>query len=209
MRVSPLAEWTDAFAALPRIVRLAEVPFCVQLNLRLAAGGPAAQRVGQVLGGPLPTEPSTAKRYDTRDVLWLGPNEWLVLAEAVGLTRQEVLDERHVLPGVRFAVDSYVHFCRTRSWTEGAGAALTELFAPDLMETRIAVFRRHYPWIDAASLEYFRNRVPRATRDADEALAFVVEHAKTPEQKDACVRALVDKCRILWALLDAVAQGAP
>ena len=82
MRVSPLAEWTDAFAALPRIVRLAEVPFCVQLNLRLAAGGPAAQRVGQVLGGPLPTEPSTAKRYDTRDVLWLGPNEWLVLAEA-------------------------------------------------------------------------------------------------------------------------------
>src|SRR5436853_4282111 len=33
-----------------------------------------------------------------------GIEAWLRLAEACGLTRVEVLDERHVLPGVRFAV---------------------------------------------------------------------------------------------------------
>jgi sarcosine oxidase, subunit gamma len=81
VRVSPLAEWTDAFAALPRIVRLAEVPFCPQLNLRVRANGPSAQALAAVLGGPLPTQPATAKRYDTRDILWLGPDEWLVLSE--------------------------------------------------------------------------------------------------------------------------------
>src|SRR5215475_11668675 len=36
-----------------------------------------------------------------------GIEAWLRLAEAVGLTREETLDERHVLPGVRFAVDAY------------------------------------------------------------------------------------------------------
>jgi pyrroloquinoline-quinone synthase len=35
-----------------------------------------------------------------------GIEAWLRLAEAVGLPRAEVLDGRHVLPGVRFAVDA-------------------------------------------------------------------------------------------------------
>ncbi len=39
---------------------------------------PAAARIAPVLGGPLPTTPCTARRYDTRDVLWLGPDEWLI-----------------------------------------------------------------------------------------------------------------------------------
>jgi pyrroloquinoline-quinone synthase len=34
----------------------------------------------------------------------------------------------------------------------------------------------------------------------------VVSHATTQVAQDACVRALVDKCQILWAMLDAVAE---
>ena len=44
-----------------------------------------------------------------------GIEAWLRLAEAVGLTRDEVVDLRHVAPGVRFAVDAYVNFAR-RAW---------------------------------------------------------------------------------------------
>ena len=47
-----------------------------------------------------------------------GMAKWLHLAEAVGLTRDEVLDQRHIVPGVRFAVDAYATFARTRPWTE-------------------------------------------------------------------------------------------
>src|SRR5216683_1027451 len=36
-----------------------------------------------------------------------GIEAWLKLAEASGLGREEVLEERQVLPGVRFAVDAY------------------------------------------------------------------------------------------------------
>lgn len=41
-----------------------------------------------------------------------GIERWLQLGEAVGLRRDELLDHRHLLPGVRLAVDGYVNFCR-------------------------------------------------------------------------------------------------
>src|SRR5215216_2563469 len=69
-----------------------------------------------------------------------GIEAWLRLAEASGLTRDEIWDERHVLPGVRFAVDAYVTFARNKPWVEAVAASLTELFAPDLMAERLAAF---------------------------------------------------------------------
>ena len=59
-----------------------------------------------------------------------GIEAWLRLAEAVGLTREEVLEERHLVPGVRFATEAYVTFARTKPWIEAVASSLTELFAP-------------------------------------------------------------------------------
>src|SRR6478735_5269825 len=36
-----------------------------------------------------------------------GIEAWLRLGEACGISRDELLDNRHLLPGVRFAVDAY------------------------------------------------------------------------------------------------------
>ncbi|HTQ46283.1 MAG TPA: pyrroloquinoline-quinone synthase PqqC [Polyangiaceae bacterium] len=138
-----------------------------------------------------------------------GLAEWLLLSRALGLDESVVRSCARVLPGVRYACDSYVALVRDRTLLEAVASSLTEHFAPDIMRTRVAAWEKHYPWIDAAALAYFRSRVPRATRDAQEALAFVVEQAKTREQQEACVRALVDKCRILWAMLDTIAEAAP
>jgi pyrroloquinoline-quinone synthase len=116
---------------------------------------------------------------------------------------------RAVLPGVRFACDAYVTFVRDASLVEAVASSLTEFFAPDLMSKRIAAWERHYPWVDRAGLDYFRSRVPRARKDSEEAVAFVLEHARTPELADRCVAALVRKTEILWHLLDCVqAAGA-
>jgi pyrroloquinoline-quinone synthase len=51
-------------------------------------------------------------------------------------------------------------------------------------------------------LEYFRSRVPRARRDSEEALSFVIEHATSYELQERCVAALIRKTEILWHLLD-------
>jgi len=138
-----------------------------------------------------------------------GIEAWLRLGQATGLTRDELLRETHVTPGVRFAVDAYVNFCRTRPWTEAVASSLTELFAPDLMETRIAAFERHYPWIDAGGLGYFRSRLTQAPRDAEHALEVVTEYCRGPEQQDAAVAALAFKCDVLWAMLDAIDRAYP
>jgi coenzyme PQQ biosynthesis protein C len=134
-----------------------------------------------------------------------GLAQWLRLAEGVGLERAEVLSLRRVLPAVRFACDAYVQLVRERSLVEAVASSLTELVAPELMSARIAAWETHYPWVDRAMLEYFRTRVPRARRDSEEALAFVLAHATTRDVQERCIAALVRKCEILWALLDAVA----
>jgi len=133
-----------------------------------------------------------------------GIEAWLRLAEATGLTREEMRDERHVVPGVRFAVDAYVNFARTRPWVEAVASSLTELFAPDLMAERLAAFERYYPWIDPAGLAYFRARLSQAPRDSRHALQVVTRHCRTPDQQAAAVAALSFKCDVLWSMLDAI-----
>jgi pyrroloquinoline-quinone synthase len=138
-----------------------------------------------------------------------GIEAWLRLGEAVGLTREEVGDERHVVPGVRFAVDAYVTFARTRPWVEAVASSLTELFAPDLMADRLAAFERHYPWIDPRGLAYFRARLTQAPRDSEHALQVVTEHCRTWDQQAAAVAALSFKCDVLWSMLDAIDRAYP
>ena len=129
---------------------------------------------------------------------------WLRLAQGVGLDRKTVESCREVLPGVRFACDAYVDLVRERPLVQAVASSLTEFFAPDLMSKRIVAWQQHYPWVDSSVLDYFRSRVPRAKSDSQEAIAFVVEHAKTREVQELCVQALIRKTEILWHLLDCV-----
>jgi pyrroloquinoline-quinone synthase len=133
-----------------------------------------------------------------------GIEAWLRLGEAAGLSRAELLGEALVLPGVRFAVDGYVNFCRTRPWVEAVASSLTELFAPDLMAVRLAAFERYYPWIGSGGLAYFRARLAQAPRDSEHALEVVTEYCRSPEQQAGAVAALSFKCDVLWSMLDAI-----
>jgi pyrroloquinoline-quinone synthase len=138
-----------------------------------------------------------------------GIEAWLRLAEAVGLSREELCDERHLVPGVRFAVDAYVTFARTRPWVEAVASSLTELFAPDLMAERLAAFERYYPWIDRDGLGYFRNRLAQAPRDSEHALQVVTERCRSADEQARAVAALSFKCDVLWSILDAIDRAFP
>jgi len=136
-----------------------------------------------------------------------GTESWLRLGESLGVTRADLLSEQGVLPGVRYAVDAYVSFARTKPWVEAVASSLTELFGPGAMKVRLEALERHYPWIDPAGLEYFRTRLVQAPRDAQYALDLTVERCTTPEQQDAAVAALRFKTEVLWAQLDAIERG--
>jgi pyrroloquinoline-quinone synthase len=136
-----------------------------------------------------------------------GIESWLRLGEALGVSREEIESEQGVLPGVRYAVDAYIVFCKTRPWVIAVASSLTELFGPAAIKVRLEGMERHYPWIDPAGLDYFRARLHQAPRDAEYALELVVERCVTRELQEEAVAALSFKCDMLWAQLEAIDAG--
>jgi pyrroloquinoline-quinone synthase len=133
-----------------------------------------------------------------------GIEMWIRLGEALGVPRQEMEDERHVLPGVRFATDGYVTFCRTRPWIDAVASSLTELFAPDLMRRRIAAFPQHYPWVRPEALDYFKSRLTQAPRDSQHGLGLVLTHCTTVDTQRRAFEALAFKLELLWVMIDTI-----
>ncbi|MEU6912584.1 sarcosine oxidase subunit gamma [Streptomyces olindensis] len=80
---SPLAQAADRLATATRAsggaIRLAELPFLTQINVRLDAKGAAAEAVGLALDLQLPLQPNTVVRAGELTALWLGPDEWLLV----------------------------------------------------------------------------------------------------------------------------------
>ena len=134
-----------------------------------------------------------------------GIEAWIRLGTATGLTREEVTDLRHVIPGVRFAVDAYINFARTRPWQESVCASLTELFAPAIHKQRLASWPEHYPWIDSEGLQYFRNRVQQARRDVEHGLGITLDYFNTRDLQERALDILKFKLDILWQMNDALA----
>ncbi|HET7599545.1 MAG TPA: pyrroloquinoline-quinone synthase PqqC [Gemmatimonadales bacterium] len=129
---------------------------------------------------------------------------WIRLGVALGVPREEMEDERHVLPAVRFICESYVTFCRTKTWQEAVASSLTELFAPKIHQQRIESFPRHYPWIPPEALDYFKSRLVQAPRDVNHGLRIVKEWATTPERQRKVFEALAFKLEMLWAMIDTI-----
>lgn len=134
-----------------------------------------------------------------------GIEAWLRLGEAVGLTREEIEDQRHLIPAVRFAVDAYVNFARRAPWQEAVCSSLTELFAPEIHKQRLATWPEHYAWIEPQGLAYFRNRVSQARRDVEQGLAVTLDHFDTRALQERALEILQFKLDILWAMNDAMA----
>jgi coenzyme PQQ biosynthesis protein C len=131
-----------------------------------------------------------------------GIARWLKLATGVGLDADYVESTAGILPATRFAVDAYVHFVRDRSLLEAVASSLTELFAPTIIAERVSGMLAHYDFVSPETLAYFNARLDQAPRDADFALRYVKEHARTAADQQAVLAALRFKCDVLWTQLD-------
>src|SRR5579871_5326058 len=136
-----------------------------------------------------------------------GIENWLRLGEAAGLSREDLLSGKGLLPEARAAVDSYVTFARTKPWPIAVASSLTELFAPDLMKNRITAFEKHYTWVKSWGLDYFKSRVTQARVDSDQGLELTFTYCDTREMQEEAVKALQFKCGLLWDLVESVAQA--
>jgi sarcosine oxidase subunit gamma len=81
LRVSPAAQLRAAFetGSVPGLVELSEVLFLTMVGLRVSRDSDAGQRVASVTGG-LPAACGGVNGTGDTSVLWLGPEEFLVVA---------------------------------------------------------------------------------------------------------------------------------
>lgn len=129
-----------------------------------------------------------------------GIEAWLALGKACGLTHDLLWSMKYVLPGVRFAVDAYVHLARTQTWQAAVCSSLTELFAPEIHSQRLKNWPLQYPWIDSSALAYFRDRLN--TDHVTKGLQLTLENFQTQEQQTEALAILTLKLEILWAISD-------
>ncbi len=138
-----------------------------------------------------------------------GIEAWTRLGEAAGISREDLLSLKHVVPGVRFAVDAYVNFARRAPWQEAVCSSLTEMFAPKIHKDRLANWPQHYPWIEADGLQYFRSRISLAERDVEHGLQVTLDYFTTRPQQERALDILQFKLDILWSMLDAIEKAYP
>lgn len=87
-RTHPLQTRLRSLEQLPDDIQVTVDPFLTMTNLRFPPG-PAVDAVTAVLGVAPPTRPNTWGRGDVGSVVWLGPDEWLVISELAALDTQE------------------------------------------------------------------------------------------------------------------------
>jgi coenzyme PQQ biosynthesis protein C len=133
-----------------------------------------------------------------------GIERWLMLTDGLGLDRDYVVSTNGILPATKFAVEAYVHFVREKTLLEAIASSLTELFAPTIIKDRVAGMLASYDFVSEDTLAYFGKRLTQAPRDANFALDYVKREARRPDQQQAVLDALIFKCNVLWAQLDAL-----
>ncbi|MCM3804450.1 sarcosine oxidase subunit gamma [Streptomyces sp. DR7-3] len=109
-RFSPLSQWRDSFAQLPTGVRVRELPCLTQLTLRAEPGSTAARSIEASLDITLPG-PLRAEVSEDVEVLWMGPDEWLLVAPED--SRHDLLARLRSAIGDEFATVTDVSAQRT------------------------------------------------------------------------------------------------
>jgi len=126
LRTSPLAHLEARMRAAAvtgaRGVRLAEWPFNTMVNLRVAPDSEAADRIEKTLGAPLPRQCGQTAVSGPHTLLWLGPDEWLVVSPAGGTSVAAEL--REALAG---DPGSAVDVSANRTTLELSGAAARQV----------------------------------------------------------------------------------
>lgn len=133
-----------------------------------------------------------------------GIARWLKLAEGIGVDPDIVVSQTQALPATRFAVATYLDIVSENSLLVAVASSLTELFSPIAIGERVPAMLKRYDYIGEDTLAYFKPRLHQAPRDAEFALKLVRDWATIPEQQSEAIDALISKCDILWAMLDAL-----
>lgn len=131
-----------------------------------------------------------------------GIDLWIDFAKTIDLTKEELLSQEHVLPGVKFACDAYYNFAKNNDYKIAIASCLTVNYAGDIHKARVDNWPKYYDWLDKDSYVYFRDRMSKVKHEKDTALNYVLEWFKTPEEQAQVLETIKFKQDVLWSILD-------
>ena len=121
----PLGDVAAGTESAAQAFSVRELRYLTQFNLRADPLGPCAAMLEDALGGALPVQPNTTARSGELTVIWLGPDEWLVVAPE---GRQESV-EKTLRQGIGTEAGSVVDLSAHRTTLELTGARARDVLA--------------------------------------------------------------------------------
>lgn len=121
----PLGDVAAGTESAAQAFSVRELRYLTQFNLRADPLGPCAATLEDALGVPLPVQPNTALRSGELTVIWLGPDEWLVVAPE---GRQEAV-EKSLRQGIGTEAGSVVDLSAHRTTLALTGARARDVLA--------------------------------------------------------------------------------
>lgn len=122
---APLGDLAAGPEAAAQAVSVRELRYLTQFNLRADPTGPCAATLQDALGAALPVQPNTTVRSGELTVIWLGPDEWLVVAPEGS---QEAV-EKSLRQGLATEAGSVVDLSAHRTTLELTGVRARDVLA--------------------------------------------------------------------------------
>ena len=134
-----------------------------------------------------------------------GIEMWIRLGVALGVPREEMEDERHVLPGGPPHLRVVRHVLQDQAVDRGGRlVADRALRADDPPAADRGISRATTRGSRPKALDYFKSRLVQAPRDVRHGLAIVQRHCTTVETQRRAFEALAFKLEMLWAMIDTI-----
>ena len=136
------------------------------------------------------------------------PELWLRFGEALGLSRQSVI-ETEPLPETLRLVETYRELTKNGSFAQAATALYCyESQVPEIARTKIAGLQQFYGIDDERALQFLSVHIEADVWHAEVGRGFVERYGKSPEEREAVIDAAERSLKALWGFLDGV-HAAP
>lgn len=135
------------------------------------------------------------------------PELWLRFAEALGLSRDEVIGSKP-LPETRALVETYRRLCASDAFIDAATALYSyESQLPAVAEAKIAGLRQFYGVDDDRALAFFSVHLEADVVHSDVGRRMIARYATDDASSDRARRASIEATDALWHFLDGVGQA--
>ena len=131
---------------------------------------------------------------------------WLQFAAGLGIARDDILNYEP-LPGIRAALEMYVSLVQRSHWAVAIGTGLVfEGGGPKRMREEREALAKHYPWIPANCLDFFRAHEYHDTGHGDMVVNVIKQHCMEVHLQDEMRAAVKQRADIMWLQNDCIYQ---